>query len=306
MYISILSVGLLLIVFLISYTIFRHVLAKKQKENEVNYREIVEKYETVVRDLENRVANETAISRQKDYYLLQQTRLASIGEMISTIGYQWHEPLNNLSLLIQDVREALQFGEINDQYISTFIKEGMIEINQMSRTMNDLQKFYQPNKQKGTFSISDCIEKALSLSASSLKNHNIHVEFEYREEHMAYGYPNDYCQAVLAILTTVRNAFIANQVKERLLDIKIGVEGSCLVVNFTDNSGVTQPSLLPNSFEPHFTNRNKENEMGLYMTKIMLENMDGSVTVNNTEEGAQFRLSVPKAVSKDIHSLVSV
>jgi hypothetical protein len=40
------------------------------------------------------------------------------------------------------------------------------------------------------------------------------------------------------------------------------------------------------------------------MTKIMIENMDGSVTVKNNGEGAQFRLSVPKAASMDIPSPV--
>jgi signal transduction histidine kinase len=306
-YISLLLVGLILIAFVLSYIILRHVLVKKQKENEENYREMVEKYEVVVRNLENRIEEEAAKNRQKDHFFLQHSRFASMGEMFSSIGYQWQQPLNSLSLLIQDVREALEFGEINDQYIDTFTKEGMTEINYMSRTINDFRKFYQPNKQKCTFSISDCIEKALSLFSFSLKNHGIHVEFEYREEHMAYGYPNEYSQAVLSILSNARNAFITNEVKDRVLDIKISTEGSCLVVDFTDNAGVIEPSLLSRVFEPNLTTRNNGTTgIGLYRTKILIENMDGSVTVKNTGEGAQIRLSVPKTASMDILSPVTV
>jgi signal transduction histidine kinase len=304
-YISILSVGLIFISFVISYIILRHVLMKKQKENEEDYREMAEKYEVVVRNLESRVEEEAAKNLQKDHYLLQHSRFASMGEMISSIGYQWQQPLNSLSLLIQDVREALQYGEINDQYIDTFTKEGMIEIKYMSGTINDFRKFYQPTKQKCTFSISDCIEKALSICSFSLKNHDIHVEFEYREEHMAYGFPNEYSQAVLTILTDARNAFITSKVKKRILDIKITTEGSCLVVDFTDNAGVIDPLLLSRVYEHNLNTINSDTSgIGLYMTKIMIENMDGSFAVKNTGDGAQFRLSVPKAASIDIPSPV--
>jgi signal transduction histidine kinase len=282
------------------------VLVKQPKESEENYRKMVKKYELVVSNLENRIKEEEAKNRQKDYLLVEHSRLASLGEMISSMEYQWRQPLNSLSLLIQDVREARQFGEINDQYIDTFIKEGMIEINHMSRTINDFQKFYQPNKQKCTFSISDSIEKALSLFSYSLSNHDIHVEFEYREQHMAYGFPNEYSQVVLNILTNACNTFITNEVKERIVDIKIGTEDHFLIVDFTDNAGIIEPSLLLRVFEPNFTTRNNSSGIGLYMTKMLIEKMDGKVTLKNTEKGAHIRLAVPKVASENIPSLVSV
>ncbi len=157
--------------------------------------------ETINRDLEKRVREEVAKNRQKDHILIQQSRLAAMGEMIASIGHQWRQPLNSLSLLIQDVREALDFGEINDQYIDQFTKESMIQIKHMSRTINDFRKFYRPNKEKSSFPISDSIEDALSIFSSSLKNHDIHVEFEYRGQQLAYGYPNEFSQVVLNILT---------------------------------------------------------------------------------------------------------
>ena len=71
--------------------------------------------------------------------------------MIASIGYQWRQPLNNLSLLIQDVSEAQEFDEINDEYITRFTKESMVLIKQMSRSINDFRKFYQLNKEKTVF-----------------------------------------------------------------------------------------------------------------------------------------------------------
>jgi PAS domain S-box-containing protein len=262
--------------------------------------------ETLNQNLEKRIQLEVAKNRQKDHILIQQSRLAAMGEMIASIGHQWRQPLNSLSLLIQDVREALDFGEIDDQYIDRFIKESMIQIKHMSRTINDFRKFYRTNKERCTFSISDSIEDALSIFSSSLKNHAIHVDFEYRGQQMAYGYPNEFSQVVLNILTNARDAFVANQIPNRKLDITIHERGEYLDAIFTDNAGGIEQALLGKIFDPYFTTRPNGTGLGLYMTKMILENMNGSVVVENTGDGARFTLSVPKVTADSIPELATV
>ncbi len=279
---------------------------KNLKKSEENYRKLEEKYGRVISSLENKVNEEVSKNRQKNLLLIQHSRLAAKGELIGSIGHQWQQPLNSLSLLIQDVREALHFGEINDQYIDTFTKESMIQIKQMSRTINEFRKFYHPNKEKCSFSVSDSIEDALSIFSPNLMEHNIHVHFNYRGHHMAYGYPNEYSQVVLNILMNAKDAFLTNEVKERRLDISIGSKESLLVVNLTDNAGGIKPELLPKIFEPYFTTKHDGTGIGLYMTKMVIENMNGSVLVENTGDGARFILSVPKVVNENIEIPVDV
>lgn len=262
--------------------------------------------ETLNLNLEKRIQEEAAKNRQNDHILIQQSRLAAMGEMIASIGHQWRQPLNSLSLLIQDVREALDFGEINDQYIDRFTKESMIQIKHMSRTINDFRKFYQPNKEKCSFAISDSIEDALSIFSSSLKNHDIHVEFEYRGQQMAFGFPNEYSQVVLNILTNARDAFVMRDMKNRKMFIKIEETEEFLTAVFTDNAGGIEPALLEKVFDPYFTTRAKGTGLGLYMSKMILENMNGRVRVENTSDGARFCLTVPKVTAGVIPELVTV
>jgi phosphoglycerate-specific signal transduction histidine kinase len=111
--------------------------------------------------------------------LVQQSRLAAMGEMIASIGHQWRQPLNNLSLLIQDVSEAQEFEELNDQYINRFTNESMVLIKHMSRTINDFRKFYLPNKEKAVFSLSESIEDALIfMSNSSIGGSKAFMDFK--------------------------------------------------------------------------------------------------------------------------------
>lgn len=250
--------------------------------------------ETLNRDLEKRIHEEVAKNREKDHILIQQSRLAAMGEMIASIGHQWRQPLNNLSLLIQDVREAREFGEIDDHYIDQFTRESMIQIKHMSQTINDFRRFYRPNKEKTRFSLAESIEDALSIFSSSLKSHDIHVEFEYRGSQMAYGYPNEFSQVVLNILTNARDAFVHKGISDRCIKIRIIENADTLEAVFADNAGGIDENHLNNIFDPYFTTRPHGTGLGLYMARMILENMDGTATVVAYDNGASFSLIVPR------------
>jgi len=278
-------------------------------ESEKNYQELLKKYELVVnqnRYLEKRIQEEVIKNKQKDHILIEQSRLAAMGGMVASIGHQWRQPLNNLSLLIHDVREALEFGEIDDQYIDRFTRESMLQIKHMSRTINDFRKFYKPNKEKILFSVGDSIEEALSIFSMSLKNHGIQVEFEYRGQQMAYGYPNEYSQVVLNILTNARDAFVQKDINNRKIRINISETGEIVTAEFIDNAGGIEPTLLKKVFDPYFTTRQNGTGLGLYLTKMILKKMNGSVSVENTGDGARFCVSVPKITAAIKPELVSV
>jgi signal transduction histidine kinase len=282
---------------------------KNLKESEQHYRDLAIKYEaveTLNQNLEKRIQAEAAKNREKDDVLIQQSRLAAMGELIASMGHQWRQPLNSLSLLIQDVREALEFGEIDNQYIDRFTRESMIQIKDMSRTINDFRKFYKPSTEKVTFSVGDSIEAALAIFSSSLKNHGIQVEFEYRGQQMAYGFPNECSQVVLNLLTNTRDAFIQNEVNNRKIQIKIDETDTYITVVFIDNAGGIEPEILGQIFDPYFSTRNHGSGLGLYMTKMIIENMDGGVLVENVSDGARFCLSVPKATAATRPELMSV
>jgi len=79
-----------------------------------------------------------------------------------------------------------------------------------------------------------------------------------------------------------------------------------LLAEFTDNAGGIEPAILRKVFDPNFTTKSHGTGLGLYMTKMIIENMDGSVEVENTGDGALFRLSVPKVTANVISQRIIV
>ncbi|MGG3470492.1 HAMP domain-containing sensor histidine kinase [Neobacillus pocheonensis] len=281
----------------------------KQMENEWSYQELLEQYKENIklnRYLEKRNQEQSIEIKQKEQMLIHQSRLAAMGEMLASIGHQWRLPLNSLTLMIHDLKDALEFGEINDKYLDRFSRESMNLITQMSETITDFRKFYKSDKEKVLFSIGDSIEDALSIFSLSLQNHGIEVQFEYRGQQMAYGLPNEFVQVVLNILTNARDAFIYKNISNRKVTIKLTETDKIIKAEFTDNAGGIDSSDIVKVFDPYFTTRQQGTGLGLYMTKMIIENMNGSVTVENTSNGARFSLLVPKVPASKIIEPVSV
>lgn len=67
---------------------------------------------------------------------------------------------------------------------------------------------------------------------------------------MAFGYPNEYSQVVLNILTNARDAFIQKDIKNRHIKIQLDESKEFITAVFTDNAGGIEPSLLEKIFDP--------------------------------------------------------
>lgn len=265
------------------------------KESEKSFDELVEMNQM----LEKKLAVEIAKNKEKDLLFIQQSRHAAMGEMVGSIGHQWRQPINNLTLLVQDLRDALEFGEITEPYLDRFTKDSMDQIQHMTGFFNDLRKFYLPNKEK-RFSVADAIEDALSIFSPCLKSHDIRIEFVHRGQPLTVGFPNDFSLAVLNVLLNAKDAFDYHEQHNRKIQIQIYEEANFWASQFTYNADVREPTSLSSVFEPNFPQQTHDSGLRYYFTKTVVANMNGSVKAENTGDGTSITLFVPKASRNNI------
>ncbi|KJR43677.1 diguanylate cyclase, partial [Candidatus Magnetoovum chiemensis] len=79
-----------------------------------------EELKIINNELTERVSQEVAARMQNEQLLIQQSKMAAMGEMIAVIAHQWKQPLNVISLLVIDIKDAYDFNEINKEYIDDF------------------------------------------------------------------------------------------------------------------------------------------------------------------------------------------
>jgi PAS domain S-box-containing protein len=245
--------------------------------------------------LEKRVGEEVAKNREKDFMLIQQNRQAALGEMLDHIAHQWKQPLNSISLIIQDLGETASDGELTDEHVEETACKIMALLDHMAQTIDIFRGFYRPDKEKKVFSIKDCIDQALAFIAPAFRFHSIAVELDVDPGLTAFGYPKEYAQVLLNILANSRDAFKARGTEKPRVIIRAFAEDTKTVVTIADNAGGIPEAITGKIFDFYFTTNESSGGtgIGLYMSKNIIEkNMGGKLSAVNTGSGAQFRIEV--------------
>lgn len=233
--------------------------------------------------------------RQRDQMLIQQSRLAAMGEMISNIAHQWRQPLNLLGLLAQGLPMTYGTNEFSEEYLEARVHKMMEAIGHMSATIENFRNFFCPEKEKVEFSVFEVVDKTISLMGLTLSLVQIKIDVEGGGNPVIIGYPNQYAQVLLNIFNNARDAFAEREVKSPKMEIRIAAKKGRSVVTVSDNAGGMAPDVIDKVFDPYFTTKgpDKGTGIGLYMSKMIIEkNMGGSLSVSNSEEGACFRIEV--------------
>jgi C4-dicarboxylate-specific signal transduction histidine kinase len=233
--------------------------------------------------------------RDKEQMLLQQNRLAAMGEMINSIAHQWRQPLNILGLSVQQMRMYYDNGLFSQEYLYESVNKSMGLINHMSRTIDDFRDFFKPDKEKSEFTVHELVKRTISLVEASFRNSHIKIEIDIRANPSICGFPNEFSQVLLNILVNAKDALLERGPDNAKVTVTLTEEGDWAVVTIADNAGGIAEEIMDKIFEPYFTTKgpNRGTGIGLFMSKIIIEkNMNGRLSVRNSAEGAEFRIEV--------------
>jgi signal transduction histidine kinase len=245
-------------------------------------------------DLAARVSAELAKNREKDHLLIQQSRMAAMGEMVHNIAHQWRQPLNSLGLLISNLHDDVVDGVATPASLDQDVADARRLIEKMSTTIDDFRDFFRPDRETTTFDIAQEVRAALAIVNASMKNNRIELVTDMPEPLFASGYPNQYAQAVLNLVVNAKEALVERAVVNARIVISLSRIESQAVLMVEDNAGGIDAAILAKIFDPYFTTKEQGSGIGLYMVKMIIERaMGGRVEVQSMESGSRFSLSVP-------------
>ena len=278
--------------------IFRDRTERKQAEEALAAKQL--QLEEFNLTLEKRIQEAVAELRQKDQIMINQSRLAAMGEMIGNIAHQWRQPLNALGLLIYNIKDAFQFNTLNAEYLDQAVADGNRMVQNMSTTISDFSNFFRPDKEFVAFSATKQIRAAILLVESSYKNCDIAIHLDAPNDLELMGFPNEYSQVLLNLLSNAKEAVLGrNQLHQQLsrrVEIRLTERDGYGCVTVADNGGGISALILDMIFDPYFSTKDRGSGIGLYMSKMIIErNMYGSITARNIEEGAEFTVCTPLA-----------
>jgi len=248
--------------------------------------------------LDQKVKEEVMQRSKQEQLLIQQSRFAAMGEMIGNIAHQWRQPLNALSLLLQNIENAYDMNILDEKYIVRTVNKGTLLTNSMSKTIDDFRDFFKPNKKVEVFNIAEAIHGTLEIIGASFSNHMIDIEENIDMSLCAKGFSNEFSQVILNILNNSKDELIQRGIKNKKIKFIVKKVGEKLIIEIEDNAGGIPTDIINKVFDPYFSTKEegKGTGIGLYMSKTIIEhNMHGQLSVRNEEEGAIFKIVLESA-----------
>jgi PAS domain S-box-containing protein len=250
--------------------------------------------ESLTKETEERLQIASEL-RVRDLLLMQQSRLAAMGEMVGNIAHQWRQPLNVLGLIVQELPLMYSAGKFSEEYLKAQMTKAKELIFHMSQTIEDFRNFFRPSVDCLEFKARDMITTTLSLVEDTLKNSQIEVVVEESGDPTIYGVPSQCSQVLLNILLNSRDAFLERgEQKPWIIRVATFMEDGKTLVTIADNAGGIPEEILGNIFDSFFTTKGPEKGtgIGLFMAKNIIEKLNGRLTVRNIEDGVEFRIEV--------------
>ncbi len=241
---------------------------------------------------------------EKEELLHEQSKMASLGEMLGNIAHQWRQPLCIISTAASGVKVQKEFGKLDDKKLDYTMDEIINTTKYLSETIDDFRGFMTENKKVVTFYINSHLDKIISLMKGSLNYSHIEIIRETPIEYSLEGCPNELTQALINIINNAKDAFKENKLEKRYIFLKTKREGNNLIIIIKDTAKGIPQNIINKIFEPYFTTKHQSQGtgLGLYMTyRIITESLKGSISVKNVNfkyknkkyDGAEFTISIP-------------
>lgn len=239
-----------------------------------------------LRELRHAYQEMESLSQQ----LLQAERLASVGQMASSMAHDLDTPLSTISgyceLLAEEVTDAKAHARLK------IIGEQAMRCQKIIRSLLDFAR--KPERRTSPVDVNKVIQGVLSLMEHILKVRRVEVALALAELPPVVGNDVELQQVMLNLM---KNALDAMP-RGGKIRISTGLDALCRQVEvIVQDSG---PGILPEHmaklFQPFFTTKDvgKGTGLGLAICQTIVRNHGGQITAENAPEGgARFRIRLP-------------
>ena len=190
---------------------------------------------------------------------------------------------------LQSLRNKEYFA-YREGYVITETQNGKIKEPSIYKFDRD---FIKERKEFKKVILQERIKRTLNIEKASF-NHN-HITLIDNINYIDPIYVNlivgELTQVLINILNNAKDTLIKNQIVNPWIKIDLEQNERNAIITIEDNAGGIPEDILPHIFEPYFTTKHQSQGtgLGLYMSyKIVVENLNGQLYVNNSQFGAKF------------------
>jgi len=233
--------------------------------------------------------------RALEAQLIQNEKMASIGQLVSGVAHELNNPLTSIAGLAELLLEpAMRVPEPTREHLRVIHDQA----ERAARIVRNLLTFARPSSlTKEVVDLNDVIGRTALLISYELRLRGIDLERRLDPDPVrVMGDRYELQQVLLNLLTNAVHA-VGNLPPDRPRRIVLATARSedRAVLMVRDTGGGVPPELVPHLFTPFFTTKDpgQGTGLGLSVSYGLVEAHDGRLSYRRVLEGAEFTVSLP-------------
>lgn len=231
--------------------------------------------------------------------LFQSEKMTLLGKLAGEIAHEINNPLSGLILATQMLHQDSRTGSLDPQQLQRELRGIEEDARRCKRFTEKLLGFSRRiPEEKKLLQVNDLIEDALLLveRQAALDNVSLVKDFTATELRV-WGNANNLQQVIINLVNNAREAMHPSpgrvEIRTRALSRQRRKEA---VIEVLDSGPGIPPGVGSRIFDSFFTTKENGTGLGLAVSKRIVEEHDGTITVANRRAGgAAFRLTLPRS-----------
>ena len=275
----------------------RHTLARVRDELEVSVerrtRDLVASNQRLSDEIDERRRAEANLRQTQDE-LIQAAKLAVLGQLAAGINHELNQPLAAIRAYGENARRFMALARYEKADANL---EQIVELTErMADISAQLRQFSRKSSERQeTISIQACIDYALRLFQSRLRESNITIIQDWPDETL--WVKGDLVRLEQVLVNLISNALQAMKTSPTAqLTLSAHILKNQVIISVADNGPGIPQEHLNHIFEPFFTTKAPGSGLGLGLSisSRIMDDLGGKLqVVNQPEGGARFTITLP-------------
>ncbi len=258
------------------------------------------------KNLEQKIREALEEQQKNQNYLLNKSKLESLGELAAGIAHEINQPLGIMSLAFENLQTKINSGAATNEYIDTKINSIIGNIDRIRDIINHIRIFSRERDsiilQK--INVNDVIHDVMKMVKTQYQNHNIHLVLDLdKNPGFTIGSKLKFEQVILNLLSNAKFAVEDNEFYQSETDYKKTIRLKTSVVNnkikfeIEDNGIGINRENLDKIFDPFYTTKPEwiGTGLGLSITYGIVKEMHGEINVYSEEKKfTRFEILLPR------------
>lgn len=223
-------------------------------------------------------------NKYQEELLYHHSKMSLIGEMLQNVAHHWRQPLSVISTCASGMRFKKEMNELDDYEFDKSISTILKSSENLSKTLLKLSAFINSNENKNKIELSEIIDNIITKIDYKIKTENVNIIVEIEESIELRTYEHILSQVFIEIINNSIEAFIRNEIEEKLIFISSKIVDSKIVIIIKDNAGGIEEKIEKKIYEPYFTTKHQSEGIGLslyFAHRLINDSLHGSIYHEN-------------------------